>query len=312
MRHLRAILSCSCVLKLKKDASSLLQVPPLLLFTFLLRTHKNAMMENVWRNDQIESYYLGNICHQTHAQHIHSPYYRTNERVPTSEHGIPRIGFGTWDITGDAVDVVISAAIDAGYRHFDCAWVYRNEKEIGQSLKKIFNEGKVKREDLFITSKLWNTHKSPEAVRKAVEFSMESLGVDYLDLYLIHWPVSWQPVPLESNLLGAEAPVGGERGTKFSNVSLSSTWREMEKLVEEGLVRQIGVSNFGVQLLADLLSYCKIRPACNQVEIHPYNSQPSLLKVNFDVCVGILIQLNILGMCILGNRCGCLLSPWFL
>ena len=200
--------------------------------------------------------------------------------VDKSAHGLPRVGFGTWEVPRDEAVRVVSAAIDAGYRHIDCAWIYKNEKEVGEALKKKFEEGKVKREDLFITSKLWNTHKSPEDVRSAVKYTIECLGVGYLDLYLVHWPVTWHPVPLDSSLWGGEAPEGGESGSNFSYVPLSATWSVMEKLVEEGLVKQIGVSNFGVQLLGDLLTYCKIKPICNQVELHPYHSQPSLLKVD--------------------------------
>jgi diketogulonate reductase-like aldo/keto reductase len=199
--------------------------------------------------------------------------------IRKSAHGLPVVGFGTWEVPPVDVERVIANAIDAGYRHIDCAWIYKNEKEVGAALRKACEGGKVKREELFITSKVWNTHKSPEDVRLAVTYTLQCLGLDYLDLYLVHWPVTWHPVPLDSALWGGEAPEGGESGSNFSYVPLSDTWRAMEKLVEEGLVKQIGVSNFGVQLLADLLTYAKIKPICNQVELHPYHAQPSLLKV---------------------------------
>ena len=196
-----------------------------------------------------------------------------------SKHTIPAVGFGTWESPAEEVGAAIEAAIEAGYRHIDCAWIYRNEKAVGAALQRVFARGVVKRGDLFITSKCWNTHKAPADVRAACAYTLECLGLDYLDLYLVHWPVSWHPVPLDGALWGGEPPhAAALPGTNFSPVPLAATWGAMEALVDAGLARHIGVSNFGVQLLADLLTYARIRPACNQVELHPYHAQPELLK----------------------------------
>lgn len=192
---------------------------------------------------------------------------------------IPQIGFGTWESPGDQVGAALEAAIDAGYRHIDCAWIYKNEKAIGEALRKIFASGKVKRSDLFITSKLWNTHKKAAEVEQAARYTIECLGIEYLDLYLVHWPVAWEPVPLDGALWGGEAPSeGAAPGTRFAKAPLHETWAALEALVDAGLIKNIGVSNFGVQLLADLLTYARIAPVCNQVELHPYHAQPELVK----------------------------------
>jgi len=169
-------------------------------------------------------------------------------------------------------------AINAGYRHIDCAWVYKNEKEVGDALTQVFHQGHVKREDIFITSKCWNTHKLGHNVRDACEYSMRCLGVTYLDLYLVHWPVAWQFVPFDGNLWGGENGEDGLKGTRWDRAPLHQTWAEMERLVDDGLVKHIGISNFNIQLTLDLLTYARIKPVCNQVELHPYHAQNDLLN----------------------------------
>ncbi|BHF66694.1 hypothetical protein SprV_0200971600 [Sparganum proliferum] len=152
-------------------------------------------------------------------------------------------------------------AIDAGYRHIDCASVYRNEVEVGRALKKRFDDGTVKREDMFITSKLWcDAHRLID-VRPACEESLNRLGLDYLDLYLIHFPVPFKVK--EGHKFSATDPSVFE----FEDVPLEETWKGMEELVEAGLVRSIGVSNFNKAQLDRILAMCKIPPAVNQIEV---------------------------------------------
>jgi len=174
-------------------------------------------------------------------------------------HKMPRSGFGTWQ-NQDNIEALVKEAIRVGYRHIDTARAYDNETAIGKALKEVISEGKVKREDLFITTKLWNDDK--EDVEKALKTSLEKLQLDYVDLYLIHWPVG---------------KVDGKTGERLVQVPLHKTWKALEDQVKAGRVKSIGVSNFNVQLLVDLLSYAEIKPAMNQVEVHPYLSQIDLI-----------------------------------
>ncbi|KAM9972221.1 hypothetical protein ACTFIW_003580 [Dictyostelium discoideum] len=185
---------------------------------------------------------------------------------------IPSIGLGTYKYknsveVGDAIKV----ALKNGYRHIDGAAIYLNEKVIGNSLKEIFEEGEIKREDIFYTSKLGSSCHKANLVIKHCKKTIEDLGIGYLDLYLIHWPIAFE----NANPSGLTTePLRGENGYPIiAPVSIRETWQEMEKLVELGLVKSIGVSNFNVQNLVDLLSYAKIKPVVNQVEIHPYLTQ---------------------------------------
>lgn len=166
---------------------------------------------------------------------------------------MPIFGLGTWQSQKGEVGAAVKTALEYGYTHIDCAHVYENEAEIGNVLAPIFAKGDIKREDIFVTSKLWNTSHKKEQVKPAVKKTLENLQLEYLDLYLIHFPVSQDP----------------ETKT-FIDVSIQETWRAMEELVDEGLVKNIGVSNFASILVKDILSYAKIAPAVSQVERHPY------------------------------------------
>jgi len=191
----------------------------------------------------------------------------------------PVIGLGTWKAPVNVTKEVVYEAIVAGYRHVDCAAVYQNEVEVGTGISKALKEGICSRKDLFITSKLWCSHHKPEHVQPACQRVLKDLGLDYLDLYLIHFPVSLEFVPFDSP--GYPGDWGAKKGsTKMAavNVPLSATWGAMEKLVEQNLVKHIGVSNFNCQLIADLLTYCKIKPAVNQVEMHPNLQQKNMMK----------------------------------
>jgi len=179
---------------------------------------------------------------------------------------MPIIGYGTFLSAKGEIGSGIKTAIQNGYRHIDCAHVYNNEKEIGDALQELFNEKVVTREELFITSKLSASSAHPDEVEKALKVTIENLQVGYLDLYLMH-----QPIPVESF-------DGKMRPRRLNGYGLQDIWRSMEKCCTEGLTKSIGVSNFNVQTMNDVLNYAKIQPVINQVERHPYLPQKELLK----------------------------------
>ncbi|KAL1935642.1 hypothetical protein VTP01DRAFT_4782 [Rhizomucor pusillus] len=191
---------------------------------------------------------------------------------------IPTVGLGTWLSKPDEVRKAVLCALQTGYRHLDCAYVYSNEDEVAQGIK----ESGVPRDQLFITSKLWNTHHRPEYIKAGVKASLKALGLEYLDLYLIHWPVSFTPAfkPEDTPTVPTKEDLFPQKEGKVAveEVDLTATWKAMEKLVDEGLVKAIGVSNFNIPKLQHILNNCRIRPAANQVELHPGLLQPELLE----------------------------------
>lgn len=159
------------------------------------------------------------------------------------------------------VTQAVKDAIDIGYRHIDCAHVYGNEKEVGEAITAKIKEGVVKREDLFITSKLWNTFHSSSLVEPAIRETLKNLTLDYVDLYLIHWPMGYKE--------GGELfPMTPEGKPISSNVDWLDTWKGMEQVYEKGLAKNIGISNFNSEQIERLLKNCKVKPAANQVS-HP-------------------------------------------
>jgi len=177
---------------------------------------------------------------------------------------------GTWLSNPGEVGASVKAAVELGYRHIDCAFVYGNEEEIGKALKELFDAGTVKREELFITSKLWNTFHSHDSVKKGLELSLQRLGLGYLDLFLIHWPIAFQEGE-------AVFPKDEEDKILTTDTDYLETWKGMEDLLDTGLVRSIGVSNFNLKQLQRLLDNCRVKPAMLQNEIHPHMSSKDMI-----------------------------------
>jgi alcohol dehydrogenase (NADP+) len=176
---------------------------------------------------------------------------------------IPLVGLGTWKSAPGDVKAAVKEAIKIGYRHVDCAAVYGNEAEIGEALRDCFDDGICKREDLFVTSKLWIDSKKREHVMPALKESLSLLQIDYLDMYLIHWSVHLKK--------GAElASMTKDSFLPEDAIPISETWGQFELAVAQGLAKGIGVSNFSPKKIKALLEIAKIKPAINQVEHHPY------------------------------------------
>jgi len=184
---------------------------------------------------------------------------------------IPIFGLGTWKSKPGEVTAIVKDAIDAGYRHIDGALCYQNEPEVGAAINAKIKEGVVKRGDLFVTTKLWNTFHRPDLVIPACKKSLADLGLSYVDLYLIHWPMGYKE---DSGLF----PLDPNENFYPSTADYVDTWKEMEKLVSLGLVKSIGVSNFNSEQIKRVLAVAKIPPVTNQVECHPYLNQRKLAE----------------------------------
>ena len=192
---------------------------------------------------------------------------------------LPAVGLGFWKVANDRCASLVGDAVEAGYRHFDCACDYGNEAEVGDGLHAAMSNG-MSREDLWVTSKLWNTYHHPDHVELACKKSLADLKLDYLDLYLIHFPIAQRFVPIEQRYPPGWLfdPDVAQPRMEFSPVPIAETWAEMEALQRSGLVKHIGVCNFGTSLLRDLLSYANQAPEVLQVESHPYLTQEKLLR----------------------------------
>ncbi|KAL5290865.1 hypothetical protein ACFFRR_010326 [Megaselia abdita] len=186
---------------------------------------------------------------------------------------MPCLGLGTYQSEHDEGEKAIKYAVDIGYRHFDTAFFYQNEAEVGKALRDKIAEGVVKREDVFVVTKLWNVHHAPELVEPACQKSLDNLGLGYIDLYLMHLPVAYKYID-EKNLL----PKNEEGVLQLDDIDYLDTYKAMEKLVKKGLVKSIGVSNFNSEQIERVLKNCEIKPVTNQVECHPMLNQKKLIQ----------------------------------
>jgi alcohol dehydrogenase (NADP+) len=184
---------------------------------------------------------------------------------------IPALGFGTLIADGTETTTATRVALDAGFRHFDCAERYRNEREVGAALRTGLAAGELPREDIFVTTKLWNTNHRPVRVAPAFEASLERLGLDYMDLYLVHTPFAFQP--------GDEQDPRDQNGNVIydRDVTLLDTWKAMESLVDHRKCRAVGLSDITLAELTPLYDSARIKPAVVQVEAHPYLPETELL-----------------------------------
>ncbi len=188
---------------------------------------------------------------------------------------IPAVGLGTFGsdrFSGDEIAAAVKDAISHGYRHIDCAAVYGNEHLIGAAFHEVIASGLVKREELWVTSKLWNDSHAEEDVIPTCKQTLKDLQLDYLDLYLIHWPFPNHHDP------GVDVDSRDPHAVPYIHENYMKTWRQMEKLVEMGLVKHIGTSNMTVPKLKLLLQDAKIKPAANEMELHPHFQQPELFQ----------------------------------
>ncbi|KAJ2162500.1 D-xylose reductase [Coemansia sp. RSA 552] len=191
---------------------------------------------------------------------------------------MPTVGMGLWKVSKETVAEHVYQAVKQGYRLFDNATDYANEVEVGQGLRRAMDEGLVEREELFIVGKLWNTFHAREHVKENFLRTAGDLGVDYLDMYLVHFPVALKYVPQEVRYPPEwHYEPGGE--VIPVKVPFRETWEAMEALYEEGLAKNIGISNMSGAMLYDLLSYAKVRPALLQVELHPYLHRKQLVQL---------------------------------
>lgn len=193
---------------------------------------------------------------------------------------MPVVGFGLWKVPRETCADTVYNAIKLGYRHFDGAWDYTNSAEAGQGVRRAIDEGLVKREDVFITSKLWNNYHKREHALEMAKLENEAWGLGYLDLFLIHFPIALEFIPFDKMRFPCFwSDKEQTQVTPLAKVPISETWGAMEELAQNGTAKSIGISNFHSQLIYDLLSYAKIPPSVLQIEHHPYLTQPDLLAM---------------------------------
>ncbi len=197
----------------------------------------------------------------------------------------PSPGLGTWKIPDELTPGIVFEAIETGYRHLDCAADYGNEQQVGHGIAQALEAGLCRRDDLWVTGKLWNTYHERQHVRAACERSLSDLGLEQLDLFLIHFPIALAYVPFEEKY----PPGWTGHGEAMEPVAVpySETWQAMEELVEAGLTKRIGFCNVGTAMIREVLSYARIKPAVLQVEMHPFLCQESLLRFCREVGIAV-------------------------
>lgn len=195
---------------------------------------------------------------------------------------IPAVGFGTFANEGAKGETykAVTHALQTGYRHLDCAWFYQNEEEVGDAVRDFLRQNQsVKREDIFICTKVWNHLHEPEEVMWSLQNSLEKLKVDYVDLFLVHWPIA-------ADKDGNNMPKLNDKGQYVIKEQLTKspqpTWRAMEGLYSAGMAKAIGVSNWTIDGLENMLSWAKVKPQVNQIEIHPFLPNEELVKYCFE------------------------------
>ncbi|KAJ2299649.1 hypothetical protein IWW55_004129 [Coemansia sp. RSA 2706] len=191
---------------------------------------------------------------------------------------MPTVGTGLWKVGKDTAADHVYNAVKLGYRLFDGATDYGNKCEVGMGLWRAMADGLVKREELFITGKLWNTFHAREHVKENFQCNIDDLGIDYIDLYLVHFPVALKYVP-QSECYPPEWRDGGDGPVVPAKVPFHETWEAMEALYNDGLAKNISISNMSDAMLYDLLSYAKVCPAVLQVELHPYLHHKQLIEL---------------------------------
>jgi len=205
--------------------------------------------------------------------------------LKTTGQKMPLVGFGLWKVTKSSCADTVYNAIKSGYRLLDGAGDYGNEKEAGEGVARAIKDGIVKREELFITSKLWNTFHAKEHVKKIAKMQLELWGIDYFDLFLIHFPIALKYVDPAHRY---PPEWFGDDGKVYTEDSpIQETWTEMEGLFEAGLAKNIGISNFSGSLILDLWRYAKVKPAVLQIEHHPYLTQEPLVKLAKELGIAI-------------------------
>jgi diketogulonate reductase-like aldo/keto reductase len=197
---------------------------------------------------------------------------RSRIRLADGQGAMPAVGFGTLIPDLAATKQATKAALGVGFRHLDCAERYRNEAAVGDALREMFDAGTVRREDLFVTTKLWNTNHRPERVKPAFDASLARLQIDYADCYLIHTPFAFRP--------GDDQDPRDENGQVIydDGVTLADTWAAMEALVDDGRCRSIGLSDVTLEKVREIVAIARIKPAVVQVESHPYLPEWELLS----------------------------------